>query len=58
MVRREIAKQGKQLKIGRNKSLQTKQGHHHNVDQAARRPASICGGRFVTRWFGVRVGRA
>ena len=34
-----------------------KQGHHHNGDQAARRPHmmySICGRRFTTTLFGVR----
>ena len=35
--------------------LNTKQGYHHNGDQAARRPqmmCSVCGPRFVTPWFG------
>ena len=35
------------------------QGHHHNGDQAARRPnvmCSICGRRFATPRFGVRGG--
>ena len=36
------------------------QGHHHNGDQPARRPqmtCSICGRRFATRPFRVRVSR-
>ena len=34
-----------------------KQGHHHNGDQVARQPRSICGRRFTTPLFGVRVDR-
>ena len=37
-----------------------KQGHHHNGDQAARRPymmGSICSRRFAITQFGVGMGR-
>ena len=40
-------------------SNEIEQGHHHNGDQAARRhhmTCSICGRRFATARFGVRVG--